>query len=138
MGTQPCHPFVGLRPTQQGRTRVWPIHGAPTLRKSPEQASGEQWASHSHGELSQLPLRAHLCGPTSSCPLPGSPRGRNPWMSSLTWLPVPCSRRRRDHRPLAGCRLPLQQRCCPPRHPQVGTGGFNVFSEKYFMDIDIL
>lgn len=30
-----------------------------------------------------------------------------------------CSGWRRAAHPLAGCRLPLQQRCRPPRHPQV-------------------
>ncbi|XP_039578744.1 telomere repeats-binding bouquet formation protein 2 isoform X2 [Passer montanus] len=116
-GTRPCHPFVGLRPTQQGRARVGPARGAPTLEKSPEQPSGEQWESHSHGELSHSASEPISAAPQAAVPTQVSPRW-DPRVPALTSLPVPRSRRRRDARPLAGCRVPLQQRCCPPRHPQ--------------------
>lgn len=78
---------MGLRPTQQGRAWVWPVHRAPTLRKSPEQPSGEQWESHSHGELSQLSLQGPSLRPhnqlspsqvTPSWEPPGCPPSSHP------------------------------------------------------------
>ncbi|XP_050834565.1 telomere repeats-binding bouquet formation protein 2 isoform X3 [Serinus canaria] len=44
---------------------------SPRFPHTGEKPSGEQWESHSHGELSQLPLQG---GPTRSCPTPGHPQ----------------------------------------------------------------
>lgn len=118
---------AGLSPPQRGRAWVWQVPPVPgqamvpphlgKVQKSPQWGSGRCTAMGG-------PITAPTLGPGPAVPLPGHPKvGWGPvGASTFFFTPFfpPHSGRRRGAHPLAGRRLPLQQRRCPPGHPQVG------------------